>query len=789
MAAVAARGSSGELVVRIRTEETRSMNEVTRTLRCIARVVVIAPAAYAALPAPAGAQQTAEVVGRAVVAGTTDGVGSALVEVVETGTRVSADAGGRFHLARLAPGMISLRVSAVGFVAADTSISLSGGETAFVTLGLVIEPVQMTGIEVSVLRPDLRRQSQMEQQAVREANPRDPGELLREVSGVDAARRGALGLDPNVQGLVETEVATFVDGERRFPAGPARMDSPLTHVDALAYRSISVVKGPYALTWGAGSLSSIRVVTETLPPERTGALHGNMTAGYDSNVHGVETSAGLIGREGAVSYWGFGAFRQGEDYEDGNGDLVQGDYRSWEARGKVGMELGSGSRMIVGGGYQEQGPVDYPGRILDADFFDTWNASAEYRLEDKSGSLRAFEANAYYNDSDHGMTNEDKPSASVNEVRIEASTRVVGGRAAASFVTDGWELEVGGDVYSANRNAVRQIRMAETDMLMLEDLIWPDATTTAGGVFARADRAFSGVLDLSGTVRLDVAGSTADTASDWFVSTVSDDLSTSSTDLSGAVTLGVHASPNWMMSAGAGSAVRAPDANELYSDRFPASKAQFAAEFVGNPELQPERSTQLDLGFEGSYSIVTLRGNAFVRSVADYITLELTAFDPKLPISPDEVYRYVNGNAFFWGLEAAGSVLVARDWTLHLRTDYLWGEDREIDEPALGIMPWRASAGLRYELRSRRFHGEAILKVAGDQTRVAVSRGESPTEGYVTGDLRFGWKVTNQLLFRFGVQNVGDRFYVNHLNTKNPFTGERIAEPGRVVYVNLGASF
>ena len=30
--------------------------------------------------------------------------------------------------------------------------------------------------------------------------------------------------------------------------------------------------------------------------------------------------------------------------------------------------------------------------------------------------------------------------------------------------------------------------------------------------------------------------------------------------------------------------------------------------------------------------------------------------------------------------------------------------------------------------------------------------------------------------------NLFDTFYVNHLNAKNPFTRQQIAEPGRVVY-------
>ena len=753
------------------------------------RAVFLAAALWLGVPGGAVGQQTGDVVGRAVTRTSGDPVVSAMVEVIETGMRMPTDAAGRFHLARLRPGAVSVRLSAIGFVPVDTTVTIRPGESTSLLVTLTVEPIQIPGIEVSVLRPDLRRQSLMEQQAVREANPRDPGELLREVSGVDAARRGALGLDPNIQGLMETQIASFVDGERRFPAGPGRMDAPLTHVDALAYRKLQVVKGPYALTWGAGSLSAIRAETQQLPPERSGALHGNLTAGFDSNVNGAETSAGLVGRSGALSYWGFGAYRQGEDYEDGDGNVVPSDYKSWEARGKVGFELAPRSNLVVAGGYQDQGPIDYPGRILDAEYFRTWNGSAEYSLSDDRGSFRGLDVQAYYNTVEHGMNNENKPSAGMMKVLLETMTRVGGGRAAALFAADGWEIEAGADVYSANRDADREIRNAMTDMVMVSDVVWPDVTTNAGGVFLRGDRAFSGILDFSATARLDLAGSKAGRPSDWFVDNVSARTSTSSTDLSGAATLGMHLSRNWMLFAGAGSAVRTADANELFADRFPASKGQLSAEFVGNPDLEPERSTQFDLGFDGSYSIVNLQGNVFVRNVANYITLEATDLDKKLPMSPDVVYQYVNGEASYWGFEAAAGFLLSRSWTLNLRTDYLWGEDRTLDEPAFAVMPWRGSAGLRYDMPNRRFHGEALFRVAGRQDRVSDSRGETPTDGWVTSDLRFGWRLTESVLLRFGVQNLGDRQVVNHLNSKNPFSGEQIAEPGRILYVNLGYSF
>jgi iron complex outermembrane receptor protein len=121
----------------------------------------------------------------------------------------------------------------------------------------------------------------------------------------------------------------------------------------------------------------------------------------------------------------------------------------------------------------------------------------------------------------------------------------------------------------------------------------------------------------------------------------------------------------------------------------------------------------------------------------------------------------------------------------------LWAEDRLLDEPAIGVAPARGTVGVRYELPSRRFHGEATVNVLTDMgmDRVALTRGETPTDGYVTGDLRFGLQVSDQLLFRFGVENIADEFYVDHLNAKDPFTGLQVPEAGRVFYGKLSLAF
>lgn len=767
--------------------------------------LLVVPIVLASQVATAEAQETAVLVGEVVSEETGEPVAGASIRLRGTDRGAYSRQEGTFHLGSLGPGTYVVETSALGFRSASREVTLTADETNRVRFELAPRPIEMSGIEVSVLRPDMQPESELDEREVRESNPKDSGDVLRRLPGVDAVRRGPLGLDPSVRGLRETEVGTYMDGTRMFPAGPARMDSPLTHFDPSAISSIQVVKGPYALTWGAGNLSAIRVETRDLPASED--LRGRLATGYDSNLDAAETVGTASGRSGDVAYWVHGVWRDGGDYESGGGAPIDGDFRSWESRAKLGVDLTESSRIVLSGGYQDQGPVDYPGRLLQAEFFETRNLSGRYHLQPADGPLRDLEIMGYFNGVDHGMTNDGKPTSEPMEGRtppfaldvgVDSEIDVYGGRAAATLgLPPGWTVEVGGDVYSADRSAVRTIRRADDGSLLFDDLMWPDATITDGGVFGRVARAFGGSVRATGTVRVDLVEATADTASEFFLENASSDLESTETNLSAAATLGVDLSSAWALSAGVGTAVRTADATERYSDRIPATKAQTSAEFMGNPRLEPERSNQVDLWLDGQWEELALQLNVFGRKMENYITLEPTELPKRLPLSPDTVFRYVNGEATFYGFEASGALGLTDALVLQLGSSYLWGKDDTLDEPALGVPPLRGSAGLRYERPDGRFFVEGTVhavdeKVASqdpDANQVALSRGEGGTPGYLTADLRGGVRLVRGLDLRAGVENLTDRDFVNHLNARNPFTGQQVPEPGRVLFVDLAYEF
>jgi iron complex outermembrane receptor protein len=149
----------------------------------------------------------------------------------------------------------------------------------------------------------------------------------------------------------------------------------------------------------------------------------------------------------------------------------------------------------------------------------------------------------------------------------------------------------------------------------------------------------------------------------------------------------------------------------------------------------------------------------------------------------------VNGDADFWGIDASFSAALIEVLTADVGVTYLWGKDTSLDEPAIGVAPFKVRLGLRYEEPRSRYYVEGVVNLVGKQDRVSTSRGETATPGYVTGDIRGGVSVMNGVTLRAGVLNLWDTDYHNHLNAKNPFLGLPVPEPGRVAFLDLVWSF
>lgn len=154
----------------------------------------------------------------------------------------------------------SVEVHAAGFRAARAAAAGQAELTVRLELEAFVGALEVSGDALEPLAP-------VASDAVRpDRLPRsDLVGSLRAAPHVHVLRRGGTNFEPVVQGLRETQVAMVVDGSRTFAAGPARMDSELSHVDPGQVASVEVVTGPYALTEGAGAMAAILVQADGIP--------------------------------------------------------------------------------------------------------------------------------------------------------------------------------------------------------------------------------------------------------------------------------------------------------------------------------------------------------------------------------------------------------------------------------------------------------------------------------------------------------------------------------------------
>ena len=655
-------------------------------------------------------------------------------------------------------------------------------------------------VDVYATAPELVSAEEIDAGDLRASGEDALGRALRDQQGLDATRRGPINLDPTVRGLAEDQLAIGVDGSRTFAAGPGRMDSDLAHVSPHAVQSVQVVKGPYALSWGAGAMSAIDV--RTFRPALGGpSLGGRAAVDYESNAEAIDAYGALFGSSERWRWTLLANTRQGSDYEAGDGSVVPADYESNDLRGAFGLRLGEGGLLEISGGYQGQDDIDYAGRILDATYFKTRSYNAEYSWSGSQGALESVRAQVYANHKDHLMNNDEKPTALDMPGRIppfgldvdlptESNTR--GARLEAGFAgadpSSSWTFGI--DHFTNERNARRFVRRRSNDLLLFEDIVWPDAELQDTGVWGRGtwnrER-----MSLSAALRVDLVDFGAGETSEFFAANTNGSLEQSEENVSASLGARFQLRDAWIASLGLGRAVRTANALERASDRFPSTRFQIGAEFLGEPLLDPERSLQLDAGIERRTARWRLRANAFWRQIDDYITVVPDPSLPRrLPLSPPVVFRYVNGE----GAEYLGGEL----WLSHRPADWLeWqvgyetvdGDDETYDEPLFGIAPDEWTASVTLSNRPGTLTARVLGTLIRSQDDVSTTRLERPTDGAELVDLQLAWRpprvAEGGLELQLAVENLTDEAYSRHLSSLNPFTGQRILEEGRSVRVGV----
>lgn len=215
--------------------------------------------------------------------------------------------------------------------------------------------------------------------------------------------------------------------------------------------------------------------------------------------------------------------------------------------------------------------------------------------------------------------------------------------------------------------------------------------------------------------------------------------------------------------------------------------------YIGNVDLTPETSYQVELGFDWQGKAVYMTPRVFYRYVDNYIQGAPTNNQAALAIDPTTL-EFSNVNAQLYGVDFETGYHFLEDWRVDFLLSYVRGERTDVADNLYRIAPVNGKISLFYD--TQEWLAGTELVGYGKQTKTSEFNDEPPTAGYILWNLRMQYrpqfKYAQGLQLGVGIENLLDKDYRVHLNglNRNPTNdgtaiGEHLPGPGRNFYATV----
>ncbi len=628
------------------------------------------------------------------------------------------------------------------------------------------------------------------EEEIKRQNSRDTGDVLKKIPGISARRTGLWGLDPSLRGLKEDQVNLLIDGVKAWGACPGRMDPPSSQVGPQELEAIEVIKGPFSVRHGAGSLGGvINLVTKQPKHYEKPQINGNLSLGYDSVADGKKGKFNLYGGDKPYDYRLSVGGRRYNDYDTPDGEIDNSGFKDVGYSAKIGLNPADYKRLDLSLSQNLRKDVGHPARSMDSERAKNFLSSIKYSQEKISPWLNALTGQIYYNRAEHLMNNDKRAGFNTMAMETESESDTYGGKLEAVFdLGKSSSLASGLDYYRLRRDADRT-RIMKTGMMPMTtlDKPWNNARIHDWGFYSELQSAVSPKLGLQIGARADLVEANSNLPDQNFLTQNNGaNLEQKETNLSGNIGLAYALDEHFALTAAVGRGVRTADANERYSNYFPASKYLDKYEYLGNPELDPEKSLEFDLGASVEFERFSLGLSFFYNQVDDYISATNTSLAKK-NMSSAGVKRYVNIDAVLKGFELEGQLKISRNLSLGADLTYTEGKNRDSNTDLAQIPPLEGNLRLRYDEET--LWAECSGRFVDKQDKIDSNFAETETPGFATFGLTLGIIPLENYSIVLGVENIFDKKYSEHLNGNNTYSGGKLLEPGRNLFARLAWNF
>jgi outer membrane receptor protein involved in Fe transport len=660
-------------------------------------------------------------------------VANAKVSIIGKTGEAITDADGRFEWKPDPPPPFEILVIDAGGTYARPVIieALTAEQELTVTISpLVSESVVVSGSAPGISSTPAAGTTSLSGRDVAVRQPSNLMQALENVAGVNQVSEGQAAV-PAIRGLARGRTLILIDGAR--VSSERRAGPSATFMDPAMIESVDVSRGPGSVAYGSDAFGGvISVRTRRIAPgsPMSAQFSGNIGTGIPEKRGSLELSKGLAKGGFLIA----AHTREADDWDSAVAEVFNSGYSDHGFLGRIEHAAGPGT---VSASWQSDfgRDIERPrNNSQTVRFFypheNSHRLTAGYDLSNVAG-LQRVSFTGFYGTFDQ-RTDQDRFATATTGRTIEradlnakdfhargAGVKLVGrsrvefgvdanGRFGLNAVDDLITYDLGGNVVST-RPSVSIDTASRTDM----------------GAFASIETSVASMLTIGAGVRGDYV--TTKNTGGYF-----GDKSSGNGAGSGYVSVTAGGSSGVSATAQIARGFRDP----VLSDRY--YRGPTGRGFItGNPDLDPETSTQLDFALRYTTPRFRIAGFYYQYRINDLIERYSTA--------TDTFFFRNRGRARVRGFELEGQVTLPAQFTIDLSGQV--GEGRALDDNAYldDISPINAAATLRKQFGDRVF-GQVRAAYFSDDDHFGPT--ERAVPGYTMVDLGAGVRVVKQLELR-----------------------------------------
>ncbi len=636
----------------------------------------------------------------------------------------------------------------------------------------------------------------------------DSAALLKKAVGANVISNGPLTGIAQYRGMSRFRVNTQINGAVISAGGPNWMDPPLSYAPAAHLESLEVFRGISSVSAGQETIGGV-IRANTWRGEfgdsNDTRFSGRVRTGTQSVDQGrLLSAAASVASESQLLHVS-ALIESGDDAEFADGDVTPTEYE--RERYDIGFGYRSGAHTVrFDVGRVETGDAGTPALPMDIEYIDSDLFSFSWDYEGEDFSLKSL---VHVSEIDHGMTNYHLRSAPMAAGMWRRNVTGSDNWGFAFITKAGpWTFGIDGN------EEVHFSDISNPNNPMFFVTNFNDAERRILGAFVEREQVFGEGLILELGIRYNHVSMDSDPVNatpammgmppavalrDGFNSS---DLSQTDSNLDWVVKLNYAAGSALDYYAGVSRKTRSPAYQERYL-WLPLQATAGLADgrtYTGNPFLDPEVAHEVEFGFDWHPERLSIAPRIFYRDVEDYIQGTVSTNAPAVMFvqmmnmmngtSNAPPLEFSNVDATFYGFDVDWSYELNDNWSLEGVFNLVRGERDDISDDLYRVAPPNAFVGLNYA--SQRWGMSLETFLYDDQDNVSSTNSETPSSGYAIFNLKGFLNVTDDLKLGFGVDNIGDRDYADHLGGINRVrgnpdiaTGERLPGYGRSFYARL----